>query len=68
MDLHHAQYLKITVAYFVETHTITLEDIALAGCHGPGLKLKTRAALRPRNVLFGCQRSVLTHKHAVLET
>ena len=68
MDLHHAQYLKTLVAYFAETHTMTLEDIAHAMCHGPRLKLKTRAALRPRDVLFGCQKSTLTHKHAVLGT
>ena len=68
VDLHHAQYLKTTVTYFAETHIITLEDIAPAGCHGSRLKLKTRAALRPRDVLFGCQKSTLTLKHAVLET
>ena len=67
VDLHHAQYLKTTVAYFAETHAITLEDIAHAMCHGPRLKLKTRAALRPRNVLFECQKSALTHKHVVLK-
>ena len=55
MDLHHAQYLKTTMAYFPETHAITLEGIAPAGCHGPRLKFKTRAALRPWDVLFGCQ-------------
>ena len=68
VDLHHAQYLKTPVTYFAETHTVTLEGIAHAMCHGPRIKLKTRAALRPRDVLFGCQRSALTHKHAVLET
>ena len=52
VDLHHAQYLKTTVAYLAETHTMTLEGIAPAGCHGPRLKLKTRAALRPWDVLF----------------
>ena len=68
VDPHHAQYLKTPMAYFAKTHTITLEGIAPAGCHGPRLKLKTRAALRPRDVLFGCQKSTLTHKHAVLGT
>ena len=52
VDLHHAQYLKTTVAYFAETHTMTLEGIAPAECHGLRLKLKTRTALRPCNVLF----------------
>ena len=56
------------MAYFAETHTVTLGGIAHAMCQGPRLKLKTRATLRPRNVLFGCQKSTLTHKHAVLET
>ena len=28
VDLHHAQYLKTPVAYFAETHTVTLEGIA----------------------------------------
>ena len=65
---HHAKYLKTPVTYFTETHTVTLESIALAMCHGPRLKLKTRAALRPWDVLFGCQKSTLTHKHAVLGT
>ena len=55
MNLHHAQYLKTSVAYFAETHIMTLEDIAPAVCHGPKLKLKTRTALRPWNVLFGYQ-------------
>ena len=67
MDLHHAQDLKTLVAYFVETHIVTLEGIAHAMCHGPRLKLKTHAALRPRNVLFECQKSALTHKHVVLK-
>ena len=35
-------------------------------CHGPRLKLKTRAALRPLDVFFGCQRSALTLTNAVL--
>ena len=68
MDLHHAQYLKTPVTYFVETHTVTLEVIAHAMCHGPRLKLKTHTALRPQDVLFECQRFALTHKHAMLET
>ena len=67
MDLHHAQYLKTPVAYFAETHIVTLEGIAHAMCHGPRLKLKTRATLRPWNVLFECQRLALTHKQAVLK-
>ena len=37
-------------------------------CHGPKLKFKTRAVLKSRNVLFGCQKSTLTLPHAVLGT
>ena len=51
----------------VDATAFELDAAASSSCHGPRLKLKTRAALRPRDVLFGRQRSALTLTQAVLE-